>query len=309
MFSAACRMPFASASSSSSTTFGSPANRAGRKNPVANPTTPASATSCAGPVVNGSATNTAQRSRSDATISLRREKRSTKEPEQQPDDDHRDEVGDEERRNPLAGVRAVPDVDHQRHHRETRPEPRADGREEEQPEVARASDQGELAAGHGLTLVQGSTGRRPPPGARPALAAARTRPSASSSTALSSGDPTVTRIALGAPKPSSGRTITPARSSASNSGRAVLFPALGVDEVRDRRAAHSKPWRSRISTTRCRSCAFTRRRRSTSASSSRLATAATCACVLRSNARRTFPIAATTERLPTPHPTRRPASP
>ena len=52
------------------------------------------------------------------------------------------------------------------------------------------------------------------------LAVARTRPSASPKNSFSSGVPTVTRIAPGAPKPPVGRTITPSRSSASNSGLA-----------------------------------------------------------------------------------------
>ena len=51
-------------------------------------------------------------------------------------------------------------------------------------------------------------------------ASARTRPSASAKAAFSSVVPTVTRIASGAPKAPSGRTITPSRSSASNSARA-----------------------------------------------------------------------------------------
>ena len=44
------------------------------------------------------------------------------------------------------------------------------------------------------------------------------RASASARNAWSSGVPTVMRIALGAPNPASGRTITPSRSSASNHG-------------------------------------------------------------------------------------------
>lgn len=46
-------------------------------------------------------------------------------------------------------------------------------------------------------------------------ARASTRPSASAKKAFSSGEPTEMRSACGAPKPASGRTITPSRRSAS----------------------------------------------------------------------------------------------
>src|SRR5581483_6578409 len=47
----------------------------------------------------------------------------------------------------------------------------------------------------------------------------RTCPSASANASFSSGAPTDTRIADGAPKPASGRTITPCRSNCSNTAR------------------------------------------------------------------------------------------
>ena len=55
--------------------------------------------------------------------------------EQQPDRDRRQEVGDQQRADPHARVRAVPDVDAERDHRDERPEAGDERRAEEEPEA------------------------------------------------------------------------------------------------------------------------------------------------------------------------------
>src|SRR6185436_4116170 len=114
--------------------------------------------------------------------------------------DRGQEVRDEERADPGARARPVVDVDGERDDGEHRPDARAERGEEQQPEAGRAPEEGE----------------RSPHEAEAARACA----SASAKIAVSSGVPTLTRIPPGEPNPCRGRTITPSRSSASNSGRA-----------------------------------------------------------------------------------------
>ena len=123
--------------------------------------------------------------------------------EDEPDGDRRQEVGDQERAHPSARMGAVVDVDRQRDEGEPRAEAGAEGREEERPEARRAREELEPRADHGTEATR-----------------SRRRASASAKNAFSSGVPTVTRIALGAPKPASGRTITPSRRSSSKTIRA-----------------------------------------------------------------------------------------
>ncbi len=80
MCSTVVRSEVACSRSSSETRFGMPAQTAGRKNPVAMPLTPASATIAAGSSTNGSATKVPARMRSETIISRRRERRSTSGP-------------------------------------------------------------------------------------------------------------------------------------------------------------------------------------------------------------------------------------
>ena len=74
------RSDVACSRSSSPTSVGSPAQTAGRKNPVATPLTAASATIAAGSSTNGSAAKVPARTRSETIISRRRERRSTSGP-------------------------------------------------------------------------------------------------------------------------------------------------------------------------------------------------------------------------------------
>src|SRR5437773_3503541 len=83
-FSPVWMREFARASSSSSTRFGRPAYTAGRKNPVANPATAARATIAPAEPANGSAQNTRNLTRSEPTISPRRENRSSSGPRKSP---------------------------------------------------------------------------------------------------------------------------------------------------------------------------------------------------------------------------------
>ena len=131
-------------------------------------------------------------------------------------------------------------------------------------------------------------------------AAPSARPSAASRNSCSSGVPTETRIAVGAPKPASGRTITPCAEQPLEERRCVLAE-VDVEEVADgaRRRARGRGAR-RIARELDRGpAAFSARRRAISPASSRLASAATCAVVVTSNGRRTFAIAAQTSRGPT----------
>src|SRR5205807_1982793 len=116
-------------------------------------------------------------------------------------------------------------VDRQRDEREPRPEPGAERRQEEHPEARGALEELELPANgeaHGpperttAACCGGSSRPRQPA----AATRSRSRESASAKKTFSSGVPTVTRIALGAPKPASGRTMTPRRSRSSKTSRA-----------------------------------------------------------------------------------------
>ena len=102
-----------------------PAYTAGRKNPVAIPTTPASATIAAGLPANGSTQNTAARTRSETISRRRRERRSTSGANSRPIRMIGQEVRDQERADPGARPRAVVDVDGERDDREVRPMPDA----------------------------------------------------------------------------------------------------------------------------------------------------------------------------------------
>ena len=101
-------------------------------------------------------------------------------------------------------VRPLSDVEDERHEREPRPDPGGERGEEEEPEPRGGAKQPQPCV--------------PTHAAHRSGAAARQRESAAPKRSFSSGAPTVTRIASGAPKGPSGRTITPSRSSASNSG-------------------------------------------------------------------------------------------
>ena len=91
------------------------------------------------------ATNTASRTRSAPTSSRLRESRSTSGPSRRPIATAGQEVGDQQRADPHAGVRPVPDVDAERDHREPRAEPRDQRRAEEQPEARRRAQHVPLA--------------------------------------------------------------------------------------------------------------------------------------------------------------------
>jgi hypothetical protein len=96
--------------------------------------------------------------------------------EKEPDQDDRDEVRDEQRSDPLAGVRPVPHVDHQREHRETRADAGPDRREEEQPEVTCAAEEIGLAASdHRGHLSNANEGRAATPSPRRVLPRGRAR--------------------------------------------------------------------------------------------------------------------------------------
>src|SRR5439155_21950821 len=62
-------------------------------------------------------------------------------PDGQAEHDHRQEVGDQERGDPGSGVGAIPDVDGQRDKREPCAEPRAERRQEEEPEAGDVTEQ------------------------------------------------------------------------------------------------------------------------------------------------------------------------
>ena len=190
------------------------------------PATSASATICPALTVNASRTNTISRDDVGADEQALPREAVDERPEQEPDRDRRQEVGDQQRADPHAGVRPVLDVDAERDDREARPEPR---------------DQGTNRRGAGSSGTQRSTSRWrarkggtrrdvSAPGAR-----SRTRASASGEERVLVGrarsDPDRRRRD---PNPCSGRTITPSASSASKSGLRV-GAGLGVEEVGDRR--------------------------------------------------------------------------
>ena len=126
--SASCRSALASASSSSSTRFGSPARTAGRKNPLPMPATTASADD----LQRGCATN-GERAEHDEPAEIRGDHQALAgEPvderaEQQPDRDRREDVGDQHGADPPAGVvRADVEVRRERDQREPVADPRAE---------------------------------------------------------------------------------------------------------------------------------------------------------------------------------------
>ena len=69
--------------------------------------------------------------------------------EQEPDCDRRQEIGDQQRRHPLARVGPVLDVDGERDDREERPEPRDQIGGEEEPEARRRAEHLPLASEEG----------------------------------------------------------------------------------------------------------------------------------------------------------------
>ncbi len=83
-FSLVWMSEFARARSCSSTRFGRPAYTAGRKNPVASPAIPASATICPAVFANGRVKKTPARTRSETIMSPRRETRSSSGPSASP---------------------------------------------------------------------------------------------------------------------------------------------------------------------------------------------------------------------------------
>ena len=107
-FSIVCMSEFAFGSSSSGTRFGRPALAAGMKNPVAMPATAARATIAAGLSTNGSAAKTPKRDEVGGDHQPASRQPVDERAEQEPDDDDREEVGDQERSDPDARFRAGP---------------------------------------------------------------------------------------------------------------------------------------------------------------------------------------------------------
>lgn len=154
MFSTVIRSEVACSRSSSVTRFGRPAQTAGRKNPVAIPFTAATATIAVGSSTNGRAANvTANEVRRDHQP-LAREAVDQR-PHGQPDQDDREEVGDQERGEPAARSRLVVDVHRERERSEIGAHRRAGGRPEEQGEATIPAKEGQTASRseeHALTL-------------------------------------------------------------------------------------------------------------------------------------------------------------
>src|SRR5262249_14766398 len=124
-------------------------------------------------------------------------------PECQADDDRRQELDEQHRADPDPGVGSVLDVDRERNGGDQRPEARGKRREKEEAEAGDAQRR-QLpgwAAGQSRPRVTGSAAHDDTP--------ERTSPSAAAKNSFSSAVPTETLIASGAPKPASGRTITP----------------------------------------------------------------------------------------------------
>ena len=116
------RSEVACSRSSSPTRFGSPAQTAGRKKPVAIPLTAASATIAPARRRTASATNVPARTRSETTISRRRERRSTSGPSVSPITHDRQEVCDQERGEPAARARCGRRCRRERERGEIRPD-------------------------------------------------------------------------------------------------------------------------------------------------------------------------------------------
>ena len=173
----------------------------------------------------GSAQKIAARSRSAADHQALAREPVDERAGEQPDHDRGQDVRDQERADPRPGVGAVLDVDRERDEREPGSEPGEQRREEEQPEARDPGDEIEPPGGRPqLRPLRACASRSPGRGRAP-----RRR------TSFSSGVPTVTRIAPGAPKPPVGRTITPSREQRLEQRPGVVAD-LGEEEVRDRRA-------------------------------------------------------------------------
>ena len=140
MCSTVVRSEVACSRSSSETRFGIPAQTAGRKKPVAMPLTPASATIAAGSSTNGSASERSRPHEIGDDHQPPPREAVDERAERQPDDDDREEVRDQEGRQPATGVGPVEDVDGERERREVRPDRRAGRRPEEQGEPPIAAE-------------------------------------------------------------------------------------------------------------------------------------------------------------------------
>ena len=135
-------------SSSSGTRFGSPANAAGRKKPVATPG------DCRERDDDRRAVGERKRGEDSEACEVRADHEPpSREPvdersEQEPDEDDRKEVGDEEAGDPDRRSGELLDVERQRDGGDVRPEARPCGGEEEEPEGGRAAKETETAV-HG----------------------------------------------------------------------------------------------------------------------------------------------------------------
>ncbi len=194
----------ASASPLSATRFGSPASTAGRKNAVADPGDERRARRSRRPsCANGSATNTTSAAEVGADHQPLAREAVDERPEQQPEDDGRQDVRDEQ------GARPTSPSPSGRRRRPAARSPRASCR-------ARSRAWRGRAAGTGRRR-QRAPPRTPEPDAVEREPAAVTSPAARARaprrrSRSPRASPTVTRIAVGEPKPCSGRTITPSRS-------------------------------------------------------------------------------------------------
>ena len=154
-FSTVVSSDVACSRSSSVTRFGSPAHTAGRKKPVAMPFTAATATMALGSSTNGMSD---ERRRPhevrDDHQPLAREPVDER-AEREPDQDDREEVGDQERRQPPPGARLVVDVHREGERREIGADRRAGRRPEQQGEASVPAKEGQTACRseeHALTL-------------------------------------------------------------------------------------------------------------------------------------------------------------
>ena len=156
------------------------------------------------------------------TRSRLRDRRSTSGPSRRPIATAGKEVRDQQRADPVRRVGSVLDVDHQRDHGDPRAEPRDQRRAEQEPELRRRAEDLPLARqdqrqSHGRDVS--APGRRADVRERVGEEL-RSRPASR----------TVTRIAVGAPKPCSGRTITPSREQRLEERPRVLAD-VDVEEV------------------------------------------------------------------------------
>src|SRR6185503_10351207 len=221
-------------------------------------------------------------------------------PREDADRERRQQVGDQERRDPGGRMGPLVNVDLERDERQPRACPGADRREKEPPEDGLSAEEPSTAAGWTAAAHRSKGNTLGGPRTRVFSgrsqldrAAEATRSSAEESSSCSSSVPTVTRIASGAPKPCVGLTITPSRRSRSKNGR-ESSPTSAKTKFATAGPTGSSPCSRRIASSLGRPAAFTSRRRASSSGESRLASAASCAGVVMSKARRTFPIAVTT---------------